>query len=321
MCVGGLPTKLMSHRLVSASFAFFLGACKRVRCQFIPPFAAAPNSAAAQRYQFPCPIPSLLLLLATPGGRGYWERIMPSRKRRRDATSAAEPLHSLQSKISNDPSTWASKPSPPNEDNTTTTQADDESIEEGEVALADDSDGVVSVGRKQKRPRLMQASGQSNADRRKLRRKQRELKGELIGLSDDVAEDEFHDYRERNNDLWGKVRYTREAGLDGDNVQIIAEKSAMKAEKLVTVSILGLLFLSDVSNFCAEGGTLIMNFLVTIPNIDSTLRCRPPRSMHCQKRYCACRFLLQIQLAWSWLSGRSLLQCPAPSRVIPPWSS
>ena len=244
---------------------------------------------------------------------------MPSRKRRRDATSAAEPLHSLQSKISNDPSTWASKPSPPNEDDAT--QAD-ESIEDEGNAFADEkSDDTESVGRKQKRPRLMQASGQTNADRRKLRLKQRELKGELIGISDDVAEEEFNDYRERNNDLWGKVRYTREAGLDGDNVQIIAEKSAMKAEKLVTVSILGLLFLSDVSNFCAEGGTLILNFLVTIPNIDSTLRCRPPCSMHCQKRYCACRFLLQIQLAWSWLSGRSLLQCPAPSRVIPPWSS
>lgn len=189
---------------------------------------------------------------------------MPSRKRRRDATSAAEPLHSLQSKISNDPSTWASKPSPPNEDDAT--QAD-ESIEDEGNAFADEkSDGTESVGRKQKRPRLMQASGQTNADRRKLRLKQRELKGELIGISDDVAEEEFNDYRERNNDLWGKVRYTREAGLDGDNVQIIAEKSAMTAETLVTVSILGLLFLSDVSFFCAEGGTLILNFLVTIPN-------------------------------------------------------
>ena len=42
--------------------------------------------------------------------------------------------------------------------------------------------------------------------------------------------------RDQNNELWGEVRYTREAVLDGENIDLLATKASRQAEKIVQVS-------------------------------------------------------------------------------------
>jgi len=126
--------------------------------------------------------------------------------------------------------------------------------------------------KKKKRVRIMTASGQTDADRRVLRRKQRELQTDISldaanassrrGNSDnDSSDDEdeapinnYNDkntnstnllsWREKNNALWNDVRYTREAVLDSENMDLITTKAAREAEKIVQVS---LFFTLDIS--------------------------------------------------------------------------
>ena len=95
-----------------------------------------------------------------------------------------------------------------------------------------------------KNPGLMSQSGQTEQDRRKLRRKQRELHQDIaIGNGGGTAADaggdggeELSRLRDQNNELWGEVRYTREAVLDGENIDLLAGKAARQAEKIVQVS-------------------------------------------------------------------------------------
>ncbi|KAL3806541.1 hypothetical protein ACHAXA_006594 [Cyclostephanos tholiformis] len=92
--------------------------------------------------------------------------------------------------------------------------------------------------RKKKRVRIMTHSGQTEADRRLLRRLQRELHANIVmggeggGDDDDNAVTRL---RAQNNELWKDVRYTREAVLDSENVDLIASKAAREAEKIVQV--------------------------------------------------------------------------------------
>ena len=97
----------------------------------------------------------------------------------------------------------------------------------------------------------MGESKQTDADRRLLRRKQRELHND-IALGGDAAsasasgqigggegggdDDSLRRLRALNNELWQDVRYTREAVLDSENVDLIASKAARQAEKIVQVS-------------------------------------------------------------------------------------
>jgi len=62
----------------------------------------------------------------------------------------------------------------------------------------------------------MQASSQTDFERRELRREQRDLRKTLATADgiDDVFSSKFKDYRSKNNLLWERVRYTREAVLD-----------------------------------------------------------------------------------------------------------
>jgi len=95
---------------------------------------------------------------------------------------------------------------------------------------------------------LMTQSGQTENDRRILRRKQRELHQDIAlggggstaanGDDDEAAgggEEDIHNLRQQNNELWDDVRYTREAVLDSENVDLIASKAARAAEKIVQV--------------------------------------------------------------------------------------
>jgi len=81
---------------------------------------------------------------------------------------------------------------------------------------------------------LMSGSGQSKAHRLKLRRDQRDLKEQIVGIADRAVE-EVRECRDRNNQLWKKVRYTKEARLDSENLELIAEKTKTQAERMVSV--------------------------------------------------------------------------------------
>lgn len=85
--------------------------------------------------------------------------------------------------------------------------------------------------RKKKKVKIMTNSGLTDADRRQLRNQQRKLQEEIIS-GDPAAQNEA---RDRNNELWDKVRYTREAVLDSENVDLIAASMARKAEAMVQV--------------------------------------------------------------------------------------
>jgi len=91
---------------------------------------------------------------------------------------------------------------------------------------------------KSKKVKLMSASGQDDADRRVLRRKQRELQADIAtdgGGEGEEGGDRIGRLRDANNELWDDVRFTREAVLDADNVNSLAAKATREAEKLVQV--------------------------------------------------------------------------------------
>mmetsp|Transcript_1417 Transcript_1417/g.3586 ORF Transcript_1417/g.3586 Transcript_1417/m.3586 type:complete len:429 (+) Transcript_1417:90-1376(+) len=117
----------------------------------------------------------------------------------------------------------------------------------------DDREDNNNRRKKKKRggaPKIMGASGQTEADRRVLRRRQRDLHDDIAmggnGADNDNAEREEDEdaggavdgltrLRDQNNALWREVHYTREAVLDSENVDLIAGKAAREAEKLVQV--------------------------------------------------------------------------------------
>jgi hypothetical protein len=112
----------------------------------------------------------------------------------------------------------------------------------------DDHDEDHEGGRrknKKKRVKIMTDSGQTDSDRRVLRNKQRKLQEDIAsgvaGQEDGSEDDEekkqpaFQKMRTLNNKLWNQVRYTREAVLDSENVELIAATAARQAESLVQV--------------------------------------------------------------------------------------
>lgn len=91
----------------------------------------------------------------------------------------------------------------------------------------------------------MSSSNQTEADRRVLRRRQRELQNDIVmGVArgnnaavdgKDANSGEVGRLREQNNELWQNVHFTREAVLDSENVDLITNKAAREAEKIVQV--------------------------------------------------------------------------------------
>ena len=83
------------------------------------------------------------------------------------------------------------------------------------------------------------------AERRKKQTQEEESEGEeeqpeevdQTGKKKSDGNDElFAQWREQNNELYNEVRYTREAVLDSENIDLIASKAAREAEKIVQVS-------------------------------------------------------------------------------------
>ena len=112
--------------------------------------------------------------------------------------------------------------------------------------------------RKKKKIRLMWDSGQSDADRRELRKKQRKLHKDIAfdvpvaaGRKDDEEMDDEMEggtekllsgkllsWSEQNNSLWKQVHFTREAVLDSDNVGLITDKATREVEKMAQVGVI-----------------------------------------------------------------------------------
>lgn len=107
-----------------------------------------------------------------------------------------------------------------------------------------------------KRVPLMADSGQTDEDRRLLRRQMREHQQDLVGEKGDLIEDPskivaFKEVRDTSNKMWAKVAYTREAVLDADNFEITATRVGRQADRLIQVP------RYDATRFCASLRTKI----------------------------------------------------------------
>lgn len=191
----------------------------------------------------------------------------------------------------------------------------------------DDDDERRSKKSKKKRVHVMSKSGQTEKDRRVLRHKQRELHNDIaIGTSnndidydDDAKVDEFQKIRNLNNHLWEEVRYTREAVLDSENMDLIAGKAARQAESIVQVSsVTGHVVVADVVEVAAYCGTNVYQCISIPPFITGpTLRRHPSspkpvqKSIHTQP--------LRIHLLCMErrrLPSRRMLQLPSHTRLL-----
>ena len=96
--------------------------------------------------------------------------------------------------------------------------------------------------KKKKKVKVMEESGQTDEERRVLRRKQHLLQHKIVASEtgaqlEDPNADAFEEIRGENNELFEAVRYIREAVVDGENLQLISERTARQVDKLVQVRI------------------------------------------------------------------------------------
>lgn len=85
---------------------------------------------------------------------------------------------------------------------------------------------------------LMDASGQTDAERRRLRHAQRRLQKEMLDKAEqmeDCSSTTFDEIRNQSNQLFAQVRFTREAVLDGENLDLMAARAARQVDKLMQV--------------------------------------------------------------------------------------
>lgn len=86
---------------------------------------------------------------------------------------------------------------------------------------------------------LMKASGQTEDERRALRLELRNIQRRLVGSEgndiESVETGAFERFRGENNALFEKVRHTREAVLDGENVEVMTGRASKQVEKLVAI--------------------------------------------------------------------------------------
>ena len=103
---------------------------------------------------------------------------------------------------------------------------------------AEDRKPAAAAARRNKKSKrkfkVFDESGLTDAQRRALRQEQRGLQAGLKAGEHGTLED-LQEAREKNNELFDQVRYTREAVLDADNVDMIVTQYAQKVEKDVQV--------------------------------------------------------------------------------------
>ena len=119
---------------------------------------------------------------------------------------------------------------------TTYTEEDEQVMEEDERR--------TKPRKKSKRVKVMSESGQTDSERRNLRSQQRNIAKQIAQGSElseqlaDASTGALEEVRNENNALWDNVKYTREAVLDGENVQEISTRAARQVDKLINVSII-----------------------------------------------------------------------------------
>lgn len=92
--------------------------------------------------------------------------------------------------------------------------------------------------RQRQRMKVMENSGQTDAERRSLRQSLRNLHKDIQNKADELEDansEAFTNMRSKSNALWNQVKYTREAVLDGDNLEFLATRAARQVDKLVEV--------------------------------------------------------------------------------------
>lgn len=104
-------------------------------------------------------------------------------------------------------------------------QDDDYDGDEGEEELLDEQGG------QQNDDYGGVFSGMTEAERREVRKEQRALQKKLVD-GDGI---EVEDARGENNKIFKRVKFTREAVLDGDNLNLIATKASHKMDRLIQV--------------------------------------------------------------------------------------
>ena len=119
---------------------------------------------------------------------------------------------------------------------------DGDAVEEGNGGGGGGRRGGGGGGgrKKKKKVKVMEESGQTDEERRDLRRKQRLLQHKIVASEtgaqlEDPNADAFEEIRGENNELFEAVRYTREAVVDGENLQLMSERTARQVDKLVQV--------------------------------------------------------------------------------------
>ncbi|GMI30375.1 hypothetical protein TeGR_g12551 [Tetraparma gracilis] len=108
----------------------------------------------------------------------------------------------------------------------------------GSLAQAGLDDGEPSRGGKKKKSKVlvMDETGQTDGERRALRRQQRTLANEIQADGaemEDAQKGAFKAKRDKNNELFADVNYAREAVMDGENLAMIAKRASKQATKLV----------------------------------------------------------------------------------------
>ncbi|CAJ1934459.1 unnamed protein product [Cylindrotheca closterium] len=81
-----------------------------------------------------------------------------------------------------------------------------------------------------KNAKLMNASGQTDKERRQIRKSQRLLQKTIAEGGESL---ELEKVRDENNAIFRKVLHTREAVLDGENIYLIAGRAIKKVDRLV----------------------------------------------------------------------------------------
>ncbi len=104
----------------------------------------------------------------------------------------------------------------------------------------DEKEVVTKKSKRNENVLLMKASGQTEDERRVLRQEFRAIQKRLTGAEGDeienVEKDAFEKFRAENNHLFKKVRFTREAVLDGENVDLMSGRASKQVQKLISVS-------------------------------------------------------------------------------------
>ena len=79
---------------------------------------------------------------------------------------------------------------------------------------------------------MMHGSGQTDEERREIRRNQRLLLSKVVEAGQDLNIDEV---RGENNEIFCNVYYPREAVLDGTNMHAIVGRATQKVDNLLKV--------------------------------------------------------------------------------------